>query len=175
HAPNGGHMLQPVFDGGKLPHRFADLRWLASHQGANADRRENILDVVRPLQRDLRYRQDFMLATGVTEEDAAFPRVGSRIHFLLAAEPEDLGASSGRQFRTGAVVGVEHSKIRWLLVLENTGLGAGIGSEREMPVQVIGRDVEHNRDVRTECLDGLKLEAGDFQNGDRIPLSALYQ
>ena len=62
------------------------------------------------------------------------------------------------------VVGVEDGVIGGSLVFENAFLGGKVLVEAAVAVEVVGSDVEHDRDFRMKGLDGLQLEAGDFED-----------
>src|SRR5581483_9601694 len=51
-----------------------------------------------------------------------------------------------------------------ILVLEDALLGGDVGFHAAVPVEVVGSDVEHDSSFRMEGLNGLKLEAGDFEH-----------
>ncbi len=62
------------------------------------------------------------------------------------------------------VVGIQNGEIVRALVLEDAGLGGSIVLERVVAVKMIGRDVQHHRDLRMEGLDRLQLKAADLQH-----------
>ena len=70
----------------------------------------------------------------------------------------------------GGIVGIQHREILRLLVLKDARLGVGVGLERAVAVEVVGRNVEHNRNFRTKRLDRLQLETGDLEDHDRVRL-----
>ena len=69
---------------------------------------------------------------------------------------------------TGGIVGVQHGEVFRALIFENAGLGVGVGGERAMPVEMVRSDVEHDGNSRAKGLNGLKLKAGDFEDGSGL-------
>src|SRR5580700_6214701 len=120
------------------------------------------------LQWDLRDQQDLFLATVIAEEDAAVVDKRALFHFSCPAEPEDLCAGTGCQLDAGQVIGVEHGTIFGSLVFEDARLCIGISGERAMPVEMVGRDIENQSNLRTKCLNGFELKTGDLQDKDGL-------
>ena len=54
------------------------------------------------------------------------------------------------------------------LVLEDARLGGGIVLEGVVAVEVIGRDIQHHRDLGVEGLDGLQLKAADLEHNPGV-------
>src|ERR1700756_5922040 len=105
---------------------------------------------MRALERDLGDLQDFALTLGIAEEDIAIAHPCALLHFFLATEPEDLRPGASTQSNAGRIVGVQHSEIASLLVLENSGLGIRINLECSVAIQMVGRDVQHDGNLRAE-------------------------
>ena len=63
-----------------------------------------------------------------------------------------------------AGLGVEHKEVFSRLVLRDACLRRRIVGEAAMPVQVVGRDVQHQRNVRPERLDSLQLKTRHLQH-----------
>src|SRR5262249_35705261 len=150
-----------------------DFDGLASHERPSADSGENILDIVRTFERDLADQHHLTWGFTVEEEDFAVADEGSALDFFLPAEPEHLCAGSIAQGLAGGIVLVQHGEVRRLLILEDARLRIDIGLKDTMPVEVVGRDVENDSDLRAEGLDGLQLKARNFEYHDRLPGSAL--
>ncbi len=71
-----------------------------------------------------------------------------------------MAAASAASF----VVGVQYGKIFRSLIFEDASFRGGIVFEGVMTVQMVGRDVQHDRNVRMKGLDGLELKAADLQH-----------
>jgi len=54
-----------------------------------------------------------------------------------------------------------------LLVLEEPRLRPDVLLERDVPVEVIGGQVQHHADVGAKCLDGLELKTAHLRHRDR--------
>ena len=67
--------------------------------------------------------------------------VGSLAQFLFAAEPENLRPGALCHPHAGRIVGVQHSEVFGLLVLEDAGFGIHVDSKGAMAVQMVRRDV----------------------------------
>ena len=72
--------------------------------------------------------------------------------------------------QAGGIVGIEDREILSLLILEDAGLGVGVGLERAVAVEVVGRNVEHHRNFWTKRLDRLQLEARYLEDHNRVRL-----
>ena len=123
---------------------------------------------MRALQRNLGGQHDFSLTARIAKENLAIANKCALLHFFLSAEPENLRPGAAGQFHAGGIVGVQDGKIVGLLILEDAGLGVSIGSKCAMAVQVVRGDVQHHGNLRTKCLDGFELKAGNFKHRDRV-------
>src|SRR5579864_5750873 len=130
-----------------------------SHERTGADRSQDILHVMRALEGDVRYRQHVPLFLGITKDDHAVANPRAQRNFLLTAKPEYLRPSPRSQSRTGRIVQIEHREVAGLLVLEDARLGVDVGVERAMAVEMVRRDIEHDRNFGPKGLDGLQLKA----------------
>ena len=72
------------------------------------------------------------------------------------------------------VVEVEHRRVAGMLAQEDALLGAPIGGDVRVAIEVVGREVEQRRGGRAEALDRLELEARQLDDEDapRGPLDA---
>ncbi len=102
------------------------------------------------------------------------PLAGRVRHDLALLEPRAL-CPAGRPRREkstrrarvgiaarGGIVGVEDGDVFGALAREEPRLGRGVVLEARVAVEVVGRDVRQDRDVRAEAVDRLELERGDF-------------
>ena len=65
-------------------------------------------------------------------------------------------------------IGVKNRVVLRRLVFEDAGFGRDVVLHRTVTVEVIGRDVEDRRDMRTEGLDRLQLEARNLQHNPGV-------
>ena len=79
------------------------------------------------------------------------------------------------QSGAGGIICIQDCEIFRLLVLKDARLGVGVGLERAVAVEVIGRDVEHHRNSRTKRLDRLQLETRYLEHHDGVGLRLLDQ
>ncbi len=75
------------------------------------------------------------------------------------ASPGTLGGGGGAN-----VVGVQDAAVVLVLLGEDALFGQRVVFEGAVAIEVVGRDVEDDGDLRMELLGGFKLEAGDFEN-----------
>ncbi len=158
HAANRRYVLQSVLDRFEVANRIANPVRLTPQENSDADRGQDIFNIVCALQRNFGNQHDLFLAMGIAEEDTAVVDKSALLYFPSPAEPENLCPGAGCQFNTGQVIGVEHSKVFRPLIFEDARLGVSVCGERAMPVEMVGRDVEDYGNLGTECLNGLKLE-----------------
>ena len=166
HAVNLAHELQAVLDGMKRCDSLADRLSINASETRCADRREHVLHVVRARERNLGDRHDWLhLATLLrAEEDALAVHERALLHLPARTEPVDLSLRlRGDQLR-GLVFGVEDQEVVCGLVLGDASLRRGVGLEAAVAVEVIRCDVQHQRDLRMECLNRLQLEARDLEH-----------
>ena len=160
----------------KSQHRLADLFRSASHQHARAYRRQHVLQIVRAFQRDLGDLHDLaLLPFRVAEHDVAVADPRALLHFFLPAEPEHLRARPRSQGHAGGIVGIEHGEVGSLLIFEDARLCVHIDFESSMTVEMIGRDVQHDRNFRTESLNRFQLKARNLEHDNSLRLGALGQ
>src|SRR5437588_164487 len=174
-AANAGDILQPVLHGLEFAYRLTGLLRLRAHEHADRDSGKHVLHVMRTLEWDLGDRHDFPFAIAVAEENADITRECALLYLSLAAEPENLRLGPLRHRHASRIVGVEHREIIPRLVLEDTRLGRHVDFESAVPVEVIGRDVEHDCHLGVKGVNGFKLKAGDFKNYDRLRLGPGHQ
>src|SRR6185369_10342164 len=141
-----------MLDGLELIDRPANLFRLDSSEHSDANRCENIFKVMRALQRNLSHGHD-LDSFRVLKEDIAAANERSPLNFLNSAEPEDLWLETATHLRRDFVIEIQHSEIVRRLVFENTRLGRSVVLHRTMAIEVIGRDIQNDGDLRTEGLD----------------------
>jgi len=93
---------------------------------------------------------------------------GALLHFFLPAEPKDLRARSRSHGCAGGVVGVEHGEVAALLIFKYARFRVHIGFECAVPVEMVGRDIQYDRNFRTESLNGFQLKAGNLEHNDGL-------
>src|ERR1051326_2910907 len=147
-------MLQAVLNRFETVDRLADLIRLDAQQSTGANCRQNILDVVQTLQRDLGGEHDFLNSIWAAEEESSILQEGSLIDFLFPAEPEHLRLGAIRKLRASRIVEIQHGKVVRLLVLKDARFGVGVGFESTMAIEMVRSDVENDRDFWPEGLDG---------------------
>src|SRR5271157_956419 len=157
-----------MLDGFKLANRAADLCRLDPHQHSHANSRQHVLNVVRALQRDLADRHDLALGPPIAPDNALPANESSALHLPQATEPghRSLGFRSHRDARR--IVCIQYREIVSRLVLENAGLRGGVVLKCVVPVEMIWGDVEDNRNLRMEALDGFQLEAANLQHNPGV-------
>ena len=109
------------------------------------------------------------------KKNPAIADVRALLHLFLAAEPEDLRPRPAGQSGAGGIVGIQDREILRLLILKDARLGVGVGLESAVAVEVVGRDVEHDGNFWTKCLNRLQLETRYFQHHDGVRLRLLDQ
>ena len=79
---------------------------------------------------------------------------------MLGGKPVDLGARAGCGLGGARIVGVQHHTIVPVLRGKDALLGQRIVFEGAMPVEMVGRDVQNDRDAGWNCsvLSSWKLE-----------------
>src|SRR5207249_655352 len=75
---------------------------------------------------------------------------------------------AAHQARTHWIISVQDCEIFRLLVFEDAGFSVDVSVKARMAIQMVRSDVENDSDLRAERLNGFQLEAGDFQNDNRI-------
>src|SRR5258706_3079281 len=92
---------------------------------------------------------------------------------VVGAEGDDLGRNrdlQGAQLSQGLTL--YNGPVEWLLIHEQSGLGQGVFGHVRITVEMVGRDVEQNRDGRTEKSDGLELKRAYFKS-EKIKIPGL--
>src|SRR5277367_787490 len=88
----------------------------------------------------------------------------SATYLMCAAEPNRLPGGAPGERNRHRIVRVQHRHITLALRLEQPRLGAGIGVEGMMPVQMILRNVQTSRDGCMKSPDRLQLKARELQH-----------
>ena len=186
-AADGRHKFQAMFDRLEIAHRLANFLGCASHQSACAHGGQNILEIVCAFQRYLGNLHDLALRhslfapsvrendVAITKDDVAVTHPRALLNFFLPAEPEHLSARPGSHRYAGGIVGIENRKVASLLVFEDAGFRVHINVKRPVAVEVVRRDVQHDRDFGTESLNRLQLKTGNLEHNDGFRLGALRQ
>ena len=65
-----------------------------------------------------------------------------------------MAAGTLGQLDAGGIVGIEDCEVASLLVLEDTRFRVAVDFEGAMAVEMIGRDIQHDRNFGTEGLNG---------------------
>src|SRR5258708_5365884 len=143
---------------------LADLRGLATGDHANTCCGQDILEVVRAFEMNIRSLQHGNFFSVSAKDDLIAAKKRSCIHFLLAAKPRQRRFDFALQVGTGRVVGVQDSEITGLLVLEDSRLRVYVGLKRVVAVEMVRSDIQDSGNPRTELLNALELEAGNFQD-----------
>ncbi len=136
-----------MLDRFELGDRAPDLCWLDSGQHSDADCRQHVLHVVRALQRNLLGRHDLALAMLVAPDYVPSADECPARDLLQPAEPVHAGFGYRSHLNARLVVGIQNGEIVRALVLENAGLGGGVVLKRVVPVEMIGRDIQHHRNL----------------------------
>src|SRR6266576_705508 len=168
-------ILQAMLNRLEVANGLADLVRRNPHQGAGANRCQNVLHVVRAFQADLTDQHDLALANAITKKDAAVVDVSALLDLLLSAEPEDLSARPIWQSQASGIVFVEDNVVGGLLIFEDAGFGVDVGLECAVAIEMIGSDVQNYRNLGPEGLDGFQLKAGDFEHHDSLRRGAVDQ
>ena len=98
------------------------------------------------------------------ENNAAIANECSRFHFPWRLNQNTCAASAPGKLHAGRIVRVQHGEIVGMLVLENTGLGVDVSRKCPMAIQVVGRDVEHDRNSGTKTRNRLQLETRNLEH-----------
>ena len=83
-------------------------------------------------------------------------------------EAQSPRAAAARHFEHAWVVGVDHHRVVARLVREDARLGTGVLLETPVAVEVIGRQVETDRDPGPERRRELELETAHFDDVDHV-------
>ena len=76
--------------------------------------------------------------------------------------------AAARQLQHRRIVGVDHRPVAGVLVLEDPRLRRRVRLDARMPIEVIGREVQHHRDPRMERVDLLELKAARLDDVQRV-------
>src|ERR1700733_306450 len=137
-------------------------------------------------ERDLRNLHDLPLTGTIAKHDLAIADPRALLHFFLPAEPENLRSCPRGDCYAGWVIGIEHGEVTGLLILvalliftallilEDARLCIHIDFEGSMTVEVIGRNVQHHRNFRTESSNRFQLKARDLEDNHRFWLGSVY-
>ncbi len=167
--------FQPVLDAGKTAHRFPNRIRRDAREHGDAGGGENVFDVVFATQRNIGPVQEAHAVVRRAKNDPAALEARTLVDRLAPAEPET-ARPFRRQASGGGIVGVHHGRIFGALILENSLFRPGVGFERGVTVEVIGRQVEQRGNVGTEMIgDGLELKAGNLGHGDRVVPGLIHQ
>jgi hypothetical protein len=123
-----------------------------AHRGG----REHVENVVRAQQGDVNDGHDRVRPAGFDDDDVGACDGGAVDDAGAGAEEPPLCRCAGGHRPGHRVVPAEHRER--LRVLDDAPLGPDVRLEAVVPVQVIGADVEHGRDLTARCLDGLELK-----------------
>src|SRR6185369_862558 len=122
---------------------------------------------MRALQRNLSHGHD-LDSFRVLKEDIAAANERSPLNFPYSAEPEDLWLETATRLRRDFVIEIQHSEIVRRLVFENTRLGRSVVLHRTMAIEVIGRDIQNDGDLRTEGLDRFQLKTRNLKHNPSL-------
>src|SRR5262249_18694262 len=161
-------VFEAVLDRFEILNRLADLRRLAAHEHSGANARQHVFPVVRTFERDFADQPDLALAVGVAKQDLAVANPRALLHFLLAAEPEHLRPRAFAERVAGRVILVQNGEVVGLLVFEDPGFRVHVGLEGAVAIQMVGSNVQNDCDFWPKSLNGFELEAGNFQDDDRV-------
>src|SRR5581483_948349 len=128
------------------------------------DRRQHVLQIVRPLQRDLAERHDFAGGGLVPVSNLAGFDERTPFYFPFPAEPDFLPRGALRKPRRSRIISIEHREVAGRLVLKNPRFGIHVSLEIAVTVEMIGSDVEHHADLWVKAINRPQLKAGDLQN-----------
>ena len=79
----------------------------------------------------------------------------------LVAEQAQPAAHHAAQGQRAGIIGAENGNGRCGLVAQNVGFGPNVGPHRLVPVQMVGRDVQHGG-YRRALIPDFQLEAGQL-------------
>src|SRR5262245_45854506 len=88
-----------------------------------------------------------------TVDNGAFGESG------LLREQMETRTSAPCHLEDRGIVGVDDRPVTGLLVLEDSRLRRRIRLDARMPIEMVGRKVQHHRDPRMERIDLLELKA----------------
>ena len=76
--------------------------------------------------------------------------------------------AAARQLEHRRIVGVDHREVARVLVLEDPRLRRAVRLDVGMPIEVVGRKIQHHRDPRMERVDLLELKAARLDDVKRV-------
>src|ERR1700729_3631881 len=144
-------------------------------------------------ERNLGDLHDLPLPGTIPEDDVAVAYPCAPLHFFLAAKPEDWRACACRHGDTGWIVGIEYGEVASLpavaacltfgaslifsasLIFKDARFSLHVDFESAMPVEMVGRHVQHDCHLRTESLNRFQLKARNLEHDNGLGLSALGQ
>ena len=170
HAADRGDRLQAVlhaserFDG-----RAHGLRRNIARPGDGA-RRQRVEDVVLAAQPDRRPRADDLVrqtrrAVAAGDHDLVAVQIGARYHRPLHRKESHAARRIRAQAAGDRVIVAKDGHVGRALALEDARLGGGVGFHRAVPVQVVGRHIEHGGHGGAGCHQ-LELEAAQLHHDD---------
>src|SRR5262249_23378636 len=104
----------------------------------------------------------------VPKEDLAIFYVRSLLHFLPAAEPEDLRSDATRKRQACRVIFVQDCEIRRQLVFEDARFRLDIGLKCAMSIEVVWCDIQDHRHLGTKSPNRFQLKTRNFKHDDRL-------
>ena len=160
-----GDEFEPVLDAGEAAHARGDRRRLDADQYRGRGRGQNIFHIVLAAQADV--------AVGAAERSRAIAAEND----LVVAQKAPLATRfcrlnqntlrpRGRVLRCRPDRRRSGRRRRPRSDFRKCAPWRGVGFERTVAVEMIGRQIEQHGDVRAECGDRFELKAADFDDGD---------
>ena len=164
-AGDFGDEFEPVFDAREAAYARGNGGRLGAGKKSGAGRRQNIFEIVLAAQGDVGALEQEGRLTITAENKVVAVQASSGGDALQAAEPIYPRALGSILVRRG-VVSIEQGGIAFQLIFEDARLGAAVGCERGVAIEVIGGEIEEHRDVGTKFIDGFELEAAHLRYRD---------
>ena len=130
-----------------------------SRQQSNRGCRQHVFEVVSAFETDIARGEELSLALRIPVEEKPAAHECTMFDFRHAAEKYWRGGHLVNQVRGAGVVGVQHGKIRLVLVHEDAPLGGYVGLEAGVPIQVVGRNIQDRGHHRMQAVNGFELKA----------------
>ena len=147
-----------MLNAGETSYCFRDGWRVNTCQACGGRRCENIFEVVRSGKRNFGdLHHEFFLAV-VHEHNVFAEGTGALVNALLAAEPEQLRLAR-RQFHRGRVVGIQDGRVKFGLLPENARFRSSVSFDGFVAVEVVGRKIQKNGDVRAKSVRQFQLKA----------------
>ena len=142
----------------KGANRFRDLRRPCARKPRCNCGCENVFKVVRAGERNFPAIENFVVSTSLPEDDFPISNERSLLDIRLPAEPVHLRK---RWSILGAyrIVRVQNGEILAGLIFEDSGFRGSICGQGFVPVQMIRRQIQENRDVGSKSVDQFELKA----------------